>query len=171
MLSLYFITTTGYSLTHRLGSFFWYLNIVWAYCCHSRKAETKGCLFFLLHVSFLLHLLRMSEPYLPCNHPVVERMYFFEDRLTHLHACSAIHVPSSPPSPAIHSRRFSSAAFLDCVLYLQVFFLRHASAYTSCHWQRASHPSQILRNGALLKVKSEGFFFVGRTHTRAQLSD
>lgn len=64
----------------------------------------------------------MSEPYLPCNHPVVERMYFVEDRLTHLHACSAMHVPSSPPSPAIHSQRFSSAAFLDCVLYLQVFF-------------------------------------------------
>lgn len=46
MLSLYFITTTGYSLTHRLGSFFWYLNIVWAYCCHSRKAGDKRLPFF-----------------------------------------------------------------------------------------------------------------------------
>lgn len=87
-----------------------------------QESGDKRLPFFLLHVSFLLHLLRMREPYLPCNHPVVERMYFFEDRLTHLHACSTIHVPSSPPSPAIHSRRFSCAAFLDCVLYLQVFF-------------------------------------------------
>lgn len=106
----------------------------------------------------------MSEPYLPCNHPVVERMHFFEDRLTHLHACSAIHVPSSPPSPAIHSRRFSSAAFLDCVLYLQVFFASRVCLHF-LPLQRASHPSQILRNGALFKVKSEGFFLLVE-HTR-----
>lgn len=52
-------------------------------------------------------------------------------------------------------------------------FLRHVSAYTSCHWQRASHPSQILRNGALFKVKSDTFFFCfllvehTQTHTHA----
>lgn len=165
MLSLYFITTTGYSLTHRLGSFFCYItNIVWAYYYHSRKAETKGCLFFLLHISFLLHLLRpvttqllkectSSRIGLPTYTPVQQSTFLRLLRLL-LYSCYTV--------PAVFQRRFpwlcSVPSGVFCVTRLLTLL-----AIDSVRLIRA----KFFGTEHCLRWKVRVCFFVGRTHTDA----
>lgn len=118
-----------------LESFFFYLNIVWAYCCHSKRAETKGCLFTVASWSFYSTCPQWANLICPVTTQLVRIFFFFEDQLTHPHASSAIFVPLI--CLLLYIPRLFSDAFLDCVLYLQVFASRvrlHFLALMPCQF-------------------------------------
>lgn len=116
-----------------LESFFFYLDIVSAYCCHSRKAETRGCLCSVTCLSF--HSTCPDWASLIC--PVTTQL------LREFSFSSSISFPTHVP---VQQSTFLSS--FSCYAFQALFFqwrfpwlcsapLRHTSAYTSWHWCHA----------------------------------
>lgn len=173
MLSLYFITTTGYSLTHRFRVIFLVPQYSLSVLLSQQESRDKRLPFFSV-ARFIFTPPASNERALSALEPpscwknVFLRGSAYPPTRLFSNPRSFVSSVSCYTFPAVFQRRFPWLCSVPSGV-----FLRHASAYTSCHWQRASHPSQILQNGALFKVKSDTFFpcFLlvehAQTHTHA----